>query len=134
MVDPLDTHASDNVAFTTGARVHPHLALDSHLEGAIHANYKEIVTKVIQRNPDTAAGQPIAELETEKRDVFGAGLGTTRLATKPMGRTGPEALADPQFKALLELLIRKGVLSRQEYEQELRGAPESSAERDGEPE
>ncbi len=123
MVDPLDRHACDDVAFTTGARVEPMLALDSHLEEAIHANYQGVVTRVIQRQRPEMSGSAGEPTPARGRELFGGQLGSTRLDTKPMERP-PDEAGDPRFSALLSLLVRKGVITTAEFEQELRAGPE----------
>ena len=140
MVDPTDSHALDNVAITTGAAVEPLLALDTDLDAAIHATYQGIVTRVMNRRPCTESG---ALPDTDPgvlpdRERFGGELGANRLETMPLARAVTEADPVPlpasslECQAMLELLIRKDVFTREAFEQELRrlsrGAPDDGSE------
>lgn len=120
MVDPTDRHALDNVAFTTGAEVRPLLALDTDLDAAIHATYQGIVTRVMSRRPNPGSSGDTALNLTVDRERFGGELSPGRLETKPMSHQGKDLDLAPEWRALLELLIRKGLITREEFEHELR--------------
>lgn len=138
MVDPTDTHAQDNVAFTTGAVVRPLLALDTHLDAAIHATYQGIVTRVMSRHPSPDTDPDAPAKFDPGRERFGGELNPGRLETKPMSRPGEQGERDLEaisWRAMLTLLIRKGLVSREEFEREVErqksgdlDAPESSSE------
>ncbi len=144
MVDPTDSHALDNVAITVGAAVQPLLALDTELDAAIQATYQGIVTRVMNRRPapDTDPGAMLGA-DTDPgvppdRERFGGELSPGRLETKPLARAVTETDPIPlpagslECQAMLALLIRKEVFTREEFEQELqqldRGAPEGGSE------
>ena len=128
MVDPTDSHALDNVAFTTGAEVRPLLALDTDLDAAIHAMYQGIVTRVMSRRPAPGPGGDSALNLARDRERFGGELSPGRLDTKPMSRPGEDSDSAPEWRVLLELLIRKGLVTREEFELERQrletGAPD----------
>ena len=86
------------------------IARPSQLNDAIRHHYRGVVTKVIGRQRSG---------EGEPRKPFGAGL-EAQLHTKPVSRVQQGASAIHRVDALVSLLIRKGVISQDEYEEQLR--------------
>ncbi len=117
MTDPLDAQAIEDIEFTTGATVEPMIALHSHLEEAIRTHYRGIVTKVIPRRR-----KPVAA-STPRKDPATNPFSKPRLAdveTKQFSDLMVTATTEAQVEALVTLLVRKGVIDQDEYDEELR--------------
>lgn len=124
MADPLDTQAIEDIEFSTGGIVEPLIARPSELSEAIRHYYRGVVTKVIQRS----RGQTNSASETPPpRRVFGGGLDEASLRTKPVRRVQKMAGPVQRVDALVAILVRKGLISQDEYEEQL-AALISSAE------
>jgi hypothetical protein len=115
MVDPLDGQAIEDIEFSTGCTVEPLIARPSHLADAIRHHYRGVVTKVIGRARATEPEPPATS-----RRRFGADLEETDLHTKPVQRVQQAAAATQRVDALVSLLIRKGLITQDEYEEQLR--------------
>ncbi|MBI5480977.1 MAG: hypothetical protein HY906_19115 [Deltaproteobacteria bacterium] len=124
MADPLDQAAIDEIEFTTGCRVEPALALATDLAAAVQRHYRAVVTRVMQRqdaSPPERRGRPAA-------DVGPAGAPAPR--TEPAHRLEDVAPAELRVRALLNALIRRGVLAEDEYVEELRELLKQGARED----
>ncbi len=119
MVDPLDAQAIEDIEFSTASTVEPMIARPSHLAEAIRHHYRGVVTKVIPRSRPAEAS-PEAEPARPPRRAFGGGLDDAHLHTKPVARVQQGAPAGHRVDALVSLLVRKGVISQEEYEEQLR--------------
>jgi hypothetical protein len=114
MADPTDRETVLEIEAASGCRVEPLLAELSAVEDAVRRAYRGVVTAIMR--PD----------DTPRRRVpFGGDLGVaTRppLHTQPHHRLGDgdEAPLELRHRALLELLIAKGLISLDEYLRELR--------------
>jgi hypothetical protein len=115
MVDPLDAQAIEDIEFSTGCTVEPLIARPSHLADAIRHHYRGVVTKVIGRARATEPEPPAS------RRRFGAGLEDADLHTKPVHRVQQAAAATQRVDALVSLLVRKGIITQDDYEEQLRG-------------
>jgi hypothetical protein len=121
MADPLDTQAIEDIEFSTGCIVEPLIARPSQLAEAIRANYRGIVTKIIQRprgsDPELTPVAPVPG--RQRRRAFGGDLDEAALRTRPI--INPVHVATPAQKvdALVFMLIQKGVFTRDEYEERL---------------
>jgi len=115
MVDPLDAQAIEDIEFSTGCTVEPMIAHPSHLADAIRHHYRGVVTKVIARarTDDAIPGRP-------GRRPFGGELEEGELHTKPVHRVQQAAATTQRVDALVSLLVRKGVITQDEYEEQLR--------------
>ena len=115
MADPLDTHAIEDIEFSTGGIVEPMIARPSELSEAIKHYYRGVVTKVIPRHRGPTED---AEPARPRRKLFGAGV-EEALRTKPVQRV--QKLAGPVHRvdALVALLVHKGLISQEEYEDQL---------------
>jgi hypothetical protein len=122
MADPLDQAAIDEIEFTTGCRVEPALAPATDLAAAVQRHYRAVVTKVMQR-VDTPA--PQSRSHRPAADAAGAAAPATR--TEPAHRLEDEAPAELRVRALLNALLRRGVLTEEEYVEELRELLKSGA-------
>jgi hypothetical protein len=125
MVDPLDSQAIEDIEFSTASTVEPMIARPSQLAEAIRHHYRGVVTKVIARQRTTdGEGQ-------RGRKAFGAGLDHGQLHTRPVARIQQGAPASHRVDALVSLLVRKGVFSQEEYEEQLRSIVPADDEGDG---
>jgi hypothetical protein len=114
MADPLDQAAVDEIEFTTGCRVEPVLALATDLAAAVQRHYRAVVTKVMQRvdtPPPERRSRPVGEAAPRPAPA-------TR--TEPAHRLEDEAPAELRVRALLNALLRRGLLAEDEYVEELR--------------
>ncbi len=115
MADPLDRHAIEEIEFSTGCLVEPMIARPSDLVEAIRSQYRNVVTKIIPR--ERVGGGPA---QRSGRAVFGGGIADTALRTRPVRRVQQESTPAHRVDALVALLVRKGLISQQEYEEQLR--------------
>jgi hypothetical protein len=114
MADPLDQAAIDEIEFTTGCRVEPFLALATDVAAAVQRHYRAVVTKVIQRDDVPAPERPRRPVGEPVAPAGGA------LRTEPAHRLEDEASAELRVRALLNALLRRGLLAEEEYLDELR--------------
>jgi hypothetical protein len=124
MADPLDQAAIDEIEFTTGCRVEPALALGPDVAAALQRHYRAVVTKVMQRVEGPAParhGRPLADASPP---------GATATRTEPAHRLEDEAPAELRVRALLNALIRRGLLGEDEYVEELRELLKQGARED----
>lgn len=112
MADPLDAEAIEELEFSTGCTVEPLVARSSQLVEAIRASYRNLITKIIPR-------QTTPEPRRAKRQLFGGSLADTDLSTRPVRRVQQEAPVAHRVEALVGLLVRKGLITQEEYEEQL---------------
>jgi hypothetical protein len=102
MADPLDFDATEEIEMSTGCTVEPLVGRVGEIGDAVMRYYRGVITKMIPRRP-----------------VFGSQLPT---ATPAAGKLGPttqrhhqvadEAPADLAVRALVDLLVERGVIDR----------------------
>jgi hypothetical protein len=126
MADPLDTAAIEDIEFSTGCSVEPMIARPSHLADAVRHHYRGVVTKVIPRGREPESAPP-----ARARRPFGAGLDDASLHTRPVSRVQQSASTGHRVDALVRVLCRKGVLTQEEYETELRTILDRAASEEG---
>ncbi len=124
MADPLDTAAIEDLEFSTGCAVEPLIARPSHLAEAIRHHYRGVVTKIIPRGREPAASESPAP---RTRRPFGGELEDASLRTRPVSRVQQSAAVGHRVDALVRVLCRKGVLTQDEYETELRSILDQAA-------
>jgi hypothetical protein len=100
MADPLDRETIAELESSTGCRVEVELAAPSALEPAIERAYRGMVTKMIPRRGVREPG-PATDLP--------------EVATEPSYRIEDNAPLDVRLRALVTLLIDKGLLTEPEY-------------------
>ncbi|HEY3355161.1 MAG TPA: hypothetical protein VGQ83_18050 [Polyangia bacterium] len=115
MADPLDAAAIEEVEFTSGCRVEPVLALATDIAAAVKRHYHGVVTKVMREapaheEPALAPSPHPAEPEPARRPT---------LHTQPAHRLEDEAPPEMRVRALLNVLISRGLLSEEDYLEEL---------------
>ena len=114
MADPLDRHAIEEIEFSTGCAVEPLIARPSDLVEAIRSNYRNVVTKIIPRE---RVGSGPAQ---RSRVVFGGRLDENALRTRPLKRVQQDSTPAHRVDALVAVLVRKGIMTQEEYEEQLR--------------
>jgi hypothetical protein len=101
MADPLDAQAIEEIESQTGCRVDAEIAVPSEISSAVQKHYRGVTTKLIPR----AAARP---------------AGTEDPATQPQHRIEDEASAELRVRALLSVLIERGLVTEEEYVDALR--------------
>lgn len=122
MADPLDTQAIEDIEFSTGSIVEPLIARPSELGEAIRHYYRGVVTKVISRYRGQTSGatdNTPAPRAKAPRQAFGGELDDAALRTRPVHRVQKLASPVQRVDALVALLVRKGLVTQEEYEDQL---------------
>jgi hypothetical protein len=99
MANPLDTFALEDVAQSSGCRVEPVVASLRELRAALARSYRGMVTKMIPR-----FGTPSGEDPTHGP------------ATQPHLQLPDESSVDARLRALVDLLVERGVLAATDRE------------------
>lgn len=119
MVDPLDSQIIDELEFATASLVTPLIARHSDLGHALGSHYRGIVTKVMPRPgppgriPEGHRGRRLFHESRPAPDASGAG---------PFELPAPnqDSSSENKIEALVNLLVRKGLIARDELLEELR--------------
>ena len=134
MEDPADLGAADEVSFRTGMKVRAVLAAPSELDDAIERHYPSGGGPIEagsappgERGASPADGQPEPELLSLGRGepeslAFGppdSDLGDSRDFGKPSDPGAGAPSGDAVVRALAQLLVEKGVISREELVERL---------------
>jgi hypothetical protein len=115
MVDPLDAQAIEDIEFSTASAVEPLVARASQLADAIRHHYRGVVTKIIPRMRPTEAVSS------------GSATGRKRIPLDE-GRAGAVPGVPAEYvaqlilrlDALVHLLIRKQLITPEDYEEVVR--------------
>jgi hypothetical protein len=117
LADPTDAVALAEIEHVTGCEVEPRLMPLAAVEELVEASYRHLVTEVMRRETQPRRSgrsrQPARVLREARRIT----------ATPPAA----DAEIALRHRALLELLVGKGVVTREEYEAEVERARESTA-------
>ncbi len=113
MADPTDQVAIAEVEHHSGATVHPTLMTLSAVEELIETGYRGFVTEVMKR---------------ESRSVYGSNLSVKNASaqvapaptTTPHHRVSDEAQLEMRHRALVTLLVDKGVIEESELDEMVR--------------
>ncbi len=115
MSDPTNLAAIDTIQFTAGYKIQPVLALDSSLADFINYYYKG--KPLPQQTTDIPVTQRDEELSA---DLQQTSREETVLEADPVQRQDPkEDKLLPFIKALIALLIKKGVFTAEEFKESL---------------
>lgn len=106
MSDPTDLNVIDEIQFTTGVTIRPALALESQIRKAIRRYYDAEVIDFRGGIMDIARS---VDLPAEPMFIQGG----TEIHAAPSGSDWPVA----EFEILVQLLIDRGVITRQEWEE-----------------
>jgi type IV pilus assembly protein PilB len=118
MADPLDARAIEEIEFSTGCLVEPALASAADILAAIKRSYQGIVTKII-RNGATQVPPPSEPRARPTADAAREGVASAGLHTTPVHRLEDEATPELRIRAIMNALARRGLLSEEEYLEEL---------------
>ena len=113
MADPLDRETITELEASTGCRVDVVLAAPSALEPAIERAYRGMVTKMIPRR---GVRDPVPPADLPE------------VATQPSYRIEDDAPLELRLRALVTLLVDKGLLSAEEYREAVRHLLEGDSE------
>ena len=110
MADPLDFDATEEIEMSTGCTVDPLVGRVGEIGDAVMRYYRGIITKMIPRRP-----------------AFGAALSTGTPARSPLEPTtqrhhqvADEAAPELSIRALVDLLVERGVIDREAYQDVVR--------------
>jgi hypothetical protein len=105
MADPLDFDATEEIEMSTGCSVEPLVGRVGEIGEAVSRYYRRVITKMIPRRP-----------------IFGAAVTTGTPAartadptTQPHHNVADEAPPELALKALVELLVERGVVDRETW-------------------
>jgi hypothetical protein len=117
MADPTDTVALAEVEHLTGCVVEPELMTLSAIEELVEKVYRAFVTEVMPHRPADDQGRP--QKTTTPFPIRGQppDLGS---GTVPFRRVSDDADLPTRHEALLRLLFRHGVVTEDEFEEEVR--------------
>ncbi len=117
MSDPTNLGAIDTIQFTAGYKIQPVLALDSSLTDFINFYYKgKDVPKQI--NEDIPITQRDEELSAELQQIEPHNI-TTETEPQQQKQESKEDKLLPFIKALIAILIKKGVCTPEEFKEAL---------------
>jgi type II secretion system (T2SS) protein E len=110
MADPLDFDATEEIEMSTGCSVDPLVGRVGEIGDAVRRYYRGVITKMIPRRP-----------------VFGSALPTgTPAARAPEPTTqrhhqvADEAAPEVAVRALVDLLVERGVIDREAWQEAVR--------------
>ena len=101
MANPLDLVALDDVAHSSACVIEPAVASVSEVRGAIQRSYRGFITKMIPR------------LSNEDGR-------TTAPSTQPHLQLPDESSIEVRMRALMEILIARGIMTRAELDEKIR--------------
>lgn len=140
MADPTDALAIAEVEHITGCQVEPSLMPLSAVEELVETGYRSQITAVFPRKrviySAPAAREPAAPSRTDKEKPTSApdflvsqpqlptedakASGSSVVRTVPFHRVTSEASLELRHQALLALLVKKNLLSEEEYTEQVR--------------
>ena len=110
MADPLDFDATEEIEMSTGCTVEPLVGRVGEIGDAVSRYYRGVITKMIPRRP-----------------LFGSALPTGTPAprlpdptTQPHHHVADEAPPDLALRALVDLLVERGLLDRDSWQEAVR--------------
>ncbi len=120
MADPTDDMAVAEVEHLTGCQVEPALMTLSAVEELIETGYRGFVTEVMKRDrkPVYGGDPSVSTVPAAPREA--ATSGETKPTTTPHHRITDEATDATRLRALVQLLVDKGVVTEAEYEEAVR--------------
>ena len=110
MADPLDFDATEEIEMSTGCTVEPLVARVGEVGDAVSRYYRGVITKMIPRRPlfgsAAPAGTPVAKMNDP--------------TTQPHHNVADEAPPQVALRALVDLLVERGLLDRESWQEALR--------------
>lgn len=120
MADPADLAGADEISFHTGLAVKPVLAAPSELDDAIERHYPRNGTEddYFDGEPRFIGVAPAEASGAERPELLGAPGGPEAGSPAPQRVVSVEA--DAILRALTQLLVEKGVITRDELVERMR--------------
>jgi hypothetical protein len=109
MADPLDFDATEEIEMSTGCTVEPLVGRVSEIGDAVMRYYRGVITKMIPRRPGFGSGVPT--------EPFG---GRAAESTQPHHQIADEAPPELALRALVELLVERGLIDRDGWQEAVR--------------
>lgn len=120
MADPTDHVAMAEVEHLTGCRVEPTLMTLSAVEELIETGYRGFVTQVMKREDKPVYGADLS-VKTSRSAAPAAVQGVAaQPTTNPYHRVADEAAPSVRHRALVKLLVDKGVITEAELDATVR--------------
>ncbi|HXU71315.1 MAG TPA: hypothetical protein VN947_18410 [Polyangia bacterium] len=110
MADPLDFDATEEIEMSTGCTVEPLVGRVGEIGEAVGRYYRRVITKMIPRRPVFGAAIPTGTPAARKPDP----------TTQPQHNVADEAPPELALRALVDLLVERGVVDREAYQEALR--------------
>jgi hypothetical protein len=120
MADPTDAVAIAELEHHTGCRVEVTLLPLSAVEEMVEQGYRAFVTEVMRRAPGTFGGDLQVATQPMAQAPAGRPGQPRKPTTTPFHRLSDDAELVLRHRALLELLVDKGVVTHDEYEARVR--------------
>jgi len=115
MADPTDTVTVAEVEHVSGCSVEPELMTLSAIEELVETAYRHSVTEVMKRNRKPFGEGVVKQVGGPGEPASGDSPGTV-----PYHRVSDEAELSIRVEALVTLLLEKGVISDDEFEEQVR--------------
>jgi hypothetical protein len=116
MADPLDFDATEEIELSTGCRVEPLVGRLREIADAVMRYYRGVITKMIPRRPIFGAPLPAAAAA----GAIPSPPARPEPTTQPHHVLSDEAPPDVALRALVDLLVERGVIEREAWQEQLR--------------
>ncbi|MGZ3425434.1 MAG: GspE/PulE/PilB domain-containing protein [Polyangia bacterium] len=110
MADPLDFDATEEIEMSTGCTVEALVGRVGEIGDAVSRYYRGVITKMIPRRPVFGATIPTGTPAAKAPDP----------TTQPHHNVADEAPPEVALRALVELLVERGVLDRETWQEAVR--------------
>lgn len=110
MADPLDFDATEEIEMSTGCTVDPLVGRVSEIGDAVMRYYRGVITKMIPRRPAFGTALSAATPASAPREP----------TTQPHHVVADEASPELSIGALVDLLVERGVIDREAYQDAVR--------------
>lgn len=114
MADPLDFDATEEIEMSTGCSVEPVVGRVGEIGEAVSRYYRRVITKMIPRRPVFGATVPTGTPAAHKPET------TNAPTTQPHHNVADEAPPELGLRALVDLLVERGVVNREAWQEALR--------------
>lgn len=110
MADPLDFDATEEIEMSTGCTVEPLVGRVGEIGDAVSRYYRGVITKMIPRRPAFGAALPTGTPAAKLPDP----------TTQPHHNVADEAPPELALRALVELLVERGVFDKETWQDAVR--------------
>ena len=111
MADPLDFDATEEIEMSTGCTVEPLVGRVGEIGEAVSRYYRRVITKMIPRRPVFGAAIPNGTPAAGKPETANAPT------TQPHHNISDEAPPELALRALVDLLVERGVVDREAWQE-----------------